>query len=165
MRYISAFLLGAVSGTRSMLAPTVASWATQARRLNVDESPVSFLQRPGTAMLLATLASGELVGDKLPFMPDRKKPLPFLGRVAMGAIAGAAVGAGAKQLPQCALLGAAGAFLGTLAGSALRRGLSESLGRDFPAALLEDLAAACVVALALQQLDGHASSTVLQAAA
>lgn len=152
MKLISAILLGYVAGTRSMLAPAAASWASQTNKLDVNDSPVSFLRNPAAPLLLSTLATGELVGDKLPIMPSRKSPLAFMGRIMSGALAGAAVGGRGKAAVKYAAIGAAAACAGTLCGSALRSGLARKFGRDFPAALAEDAIALGLLALSVQQM-------------
>src|SRR5947209_5768102 len=108
MRLISAILLGYVAGTRSMLAPTVASWATQIHRLRLGETPLALMQEPLTPLVLSALATGEIVADKLPFMPSRKAPVAFIGRVLSGALAGAAIGAASRHSSACAAMGAVG---------------------------------------------------------
>jgi uncharacterized membrane protein len=153
MRLLSAILLGYVAGTRSMLAPTAASWAATTGGLNVKRSPVSFLGEAAVPLALSTLATGELVADKLPIVPSRTKPAPFLWRVLTGAVAGAAVAAGNRDRLKCAAAGAAAATAGTLCGAVLRRRMAEKFGRDFPAALAEDALAMILLGLALQQME------------
>ncbi|MGH9310283.1 MAG: DUF4126 domain-containing protein, partial [Vicinamibacterales bacterium] len=68
--------LGAVSGSRSMLAPALVARAHHA-------SPA--------APILALLAGGEMMADKMPFIPSRTDALPLAGRIVSGALAGAAV--------------------------------------------------------------------------
>ena len=79
MRLLSAMLLGYVAGSRSMLAPAAASWATRADRTWVHDSPLWFMEEPFAPLLLSTLATGEIVADKLPFMPSRRLPLHLRG--------------------------------------------------------------------------------------
>ena len=85
------------------------------------------------------LAAGELVGDKLPGFGSRTSAVQFTGRVASGALCGAAIG-----LPRNAVggmaAGMAGAVMGTLTSAAVRSALARRLGADIPAALLEDAA-------------------------
>ena len=68
-------------------------------------------------MAAAVLASvGELVGDKLPVIPDRTRPGPFTGRVAIGTLVGAAVYRDAdRPAAYGAVVGAVAAAASTLA--------------------------------------------------
>jgi uncharacterized membrane protein len=97
--------LGAVSGSRSLLAP-----ALVARRMS--SSPL--------ARILSLLAAGEVVTDKLPSIPARTDALPLMGRLASGAIVGASISKGRYRIP-CALTGAAGALAASYALVAARR--------------------------------------------
>jgi uncharacterized membrane protein len=86
------------------------------------------LAQPPVAALLALAGAGELVVDKLPFLPPRTDPAPLLGRLVLGAVAGAVVCAeGRGSLPVGAGLGAAGAFAGSHAGYQFRRLLTQRL--------------------------------------
>ena len=94
-----------------------------------------------TPYLLTVLALAEYVGDKLPSTPSRKVPPQFAIRIVSGAFSGAAIGIGGRQRPGRAVAGAAGAVIGTLGGAEVRRRLALALGRDLPAALIEDAVA------------------------
>jgi uncharacterized membrane protein len=61
--------------------------------------------------LLVAAAIGELIADKLPWVPSRTEPLPFLGRVTGGIVCG-----GVAAGPIGALAGAATATATTIAG-------------------------------------------------
>ncbi|HEY8308911.1 MAG TPA: DUF4126 family protein [Gemmatimonadaceae bacterium] len=87
----SALVLGLVSGMRSMMAAAALSLALSRRpELAPAISPVQWFTLPPLAVFLTLLALGELVGDKLPRTPNRTALGPFLARVVLGAIAGAA---------------------------------------------------------------------------
>lgn len=148
-----AFLIGVVSGLRSMAAPAAVSWAVQLKYLSTGETWLAFLGFRWTPWLLSIAALGEFISDKLPFTPSRKALVPFLARILSGALCGGAIGATLGNLYIGLAFGAAGALAGTLGGYAARRGLVRAIGgRDFPIALLEDLVAivtaVCVVAFA-----------------
>lgn len=120
--------LGIVAGLRSMTPMAVLVWTQK----DVD---------PRLKTLMVTLAAGEMIADKLPFIPNRLKPGPFIGRVVFGA----AVGALLCQREQLstplagALRGAAGAVLGTCAGAAYRSVISNVTGiPDAVCAVAED---------------------------
>lgn len=138
---LRAFLIGFVSGQRSMLGPAAASWATRCDALQAKDTPMAFMASPSVANTLAFLAAGELVADKLPFIPSRKSPPAFAARIASGTLAGATVGASDNLMFTAALAGAAGAVAGTLGGSSLRAWLADTFQCDLPAALLEDAVA------------------------
>lgn len=138
---LRAFLLGIVSGQRSMLGPAVTSWATRCGTLQVKDTPMAFMESPYLANTLALLSAGELVADKLPSIPSRKSPPAFAARIASGTLVGATVGASDNMMLTAALVGAAGAVVGTLGGSAARAWLAEEFNCDLPAALLEDAVA------------------------
>lgn len=146
MPLIRAFLCGCVAGLRSMTAPAVVSQAARCGKLDLGETPLAFMACDKTALVLTIMAAGELVADKLPIIPDRRKPPSFAFRIASGGLAGAAIGVSQTGASQDALLpgllcGAAGAVLGTLGGAAARARLAEAFGCDLPAALVEDATA------------------------
>jgi len=132
---IAALLLGIVAGLRSMTAPTAVAWGVGAR--------------PIVRYALLALALGELVADKLPFTPSRKRAGPFAARVASGALCGAVLGTSGASAALGGLAGAAGAVAGTLGGYAARARLARAFGGDLPAALLEDAVALGLAALSL----------------
>ena len=128
---LTCYGIGFVAGLRSMTAPAalaLTATATSGRRGK-------------KRYLLAALALGELVADKLPMTPSRKEAAPFAGRIASGAISGAVLGARQGALFMGLLAGTAGAITGTLVGAELRGKLADLLGSDLPAALVEDVIA------------------------
>lgn len=149
--FAMAFLIGVVAGLRAMTAPAVASWAARAGWLNLQGTPLAWLGAAVTPWIFTAAALGELVNDKLPKAGSRKAPAPFLARIVMGGLAGGAVGAASGALAAGLVLGAAGAVAGTLGGYALRARLARAIGRDLPAALIED-AVAILLAIAAVRL-------------
>jgi uncharacterized membrane protein len=96
------------------------------------------------AVAIFTLAAlAEYVADKLPRTPNRTNAGPLIGRIVLGALSGAAVGAAARgTIFAAAVLGALGAVLGAYAGYHARRQLVGRLqGKDLVVALGEDLVA------------------------
>jgi uncharacterized membrane protein len=65
----------------------------------------------------------------------------FGGRVVTGALCGAALGTPTGSVTAGVLAGAICAVVGTFGGAAFRSGLAKAIGKDFPAALIEDLIA------------------------
>jgi uncharacterized membrane protein len=150
--YVIAFLLGVVSGLRSLTAPAAVAWAGYLGWLPLAGTPVGFLGTLPAAGILTVLALGELVGDKLPKAPSRKAPVPFGARLVMGALVGAAIGATENVLAGGLVAGVVGAGLGTLAGAQLRAMGARAMGRDLPAALMEDTVAVLGAILLVRSL-------------
>ncbi len=152
MAYLLAFSIGIIAGLRAMTAPAAASWAARTGALDLGGTWLAFLGYAWTPWVLTLAAAAELVTDQLPSTPSRKVPVQFTVRILMGAFAGAAFGARGGSLLVGAILGAAGAVVGTLGGAWARGKLAAAFGRDRPAALLEDVVAiggaALVVVLA-----------------
>ncbi len=119
-KLIAAALLGAAAGSRTF---TPGAALAARGRLAVDP-------QIRTAILVA--AAGELIGDKLPFVPSRTRPLPYLGRIGSGALCGRVVAGDSG-----ALTGAAAGAAATLIGHRARRAASTRLPAVL-AALIED---------------------------
>lgn len=137
--YVLAFLIGVVAGLRSMIAPAAISWAARLGWLNLENTGLAFLGFAPTPYILSLLAVGELVNDKLPKTPSRKALVPFLGRIALGGMSGAALGAPSQAMLGGLLAGALGGVAGTLGGYEFRSRLVKATGgNDLPIALLED---------------------------
>jgi uncharacterized membrane protein len=142
--YVLAFLIGVVTGLRSITPAAAVSWAARLGWLHLENTPLAFLGFAVTPYILSLLAIGELIADKLPKTPSRKTPVPFAARVVMGALCGAAVGAPAQALIGGLLAGASGGVAGTLGGYEFRSRLVKATGgKDLPVALLEDAIAIC----------------------
>ena len=142
--YALAFLIGVVAGLRSMTAPAVVSWGARLGWLHLENTWLAFLGSAITPYILSVLAIGELINDKLPKTPSRKTPVPFAGRVVMGALCGAALGAPSQALVGGLLAGMLGAVAGTLGGYEVRSRVVRAIGgKDLPIALLEDALAIC----------------------
>jgi uncharacterized membrane protein len=121
-----------------MTAPAAVSWAAYLGWLNLDESILAFMGYVWTPWIITVLAIAELIADQLPSTPSRTVPVQFGTRILSGALTGAALGIVAGSLVIGAVLGAAGAVIGTLGGRAVRAALARRFGSDRPAALLED---------------------------
>ncbi|WP_394788028.1 DUF4126 domain-containing protein [Rhodoferax sp.] len=146
--YVLALLIGVVAGLRAMTAPAAISWAAHLGWLPLAGTPLAFMGYAYTPYIFTLLAAIELVTDQLPNTPSRKVPTQFGARLASGALCGAALGATAGGLGAGLIAGVVGAMLGTVVGASLRARLAKTLGRDLPAALLED-ALAVVGAIAI----------------
>ncbi|MGE3962195.1 MAG: hypothetical protein AB7F65_11000 [Dehalococcoidia bacterium] len=109
-------ILGVMAAGRSQSVPALIAWGQLDRRAGSNV---------GRGVATCLVAS-EVVGDKLPWIPDRTEAGPLAGRVAFGAAGGAAVerfegGPGWRG----ALIGGAAAAAGTFAIHRVRRWLSE----------------------------------------
>jgi len=87
----------------------------------------------------------------LPSTPNRTVPVQFVGRVAVGAAAGAALLTSINGWITGTLTKTANTVVGTIGGRAARARLAEAFGRDRPAKFLED-AVAIVAAIAIVAL-------------
>lgn len=144
--------LGFLAGFRTLAAPTALCWAAGKNRLPLAGTPFRFLLHPVSRVVFSVLAVLELIRDKLPGTPSRWRPVGLACRLISGAFCGAAVGWGAGAAPGCAGLGAGGAWFGTVVGSRLRSLLAARFGRDWPAALAEDLVTVTIAAALISRV-------------
>ena len=136
--FLRAFGLGVVAGMRSLTAPALLRrWLSRQRRL--APTPLDHVATPA---VLAVMATGELVADKLPFTPDRTSPPSVAFRALSGALVGGSFCAANRRSPVAgALVGAVGAVAATHAAFQLRRYLVKERGLpDMVVALAEDVA-------------------------
>lgn len=138
---LAALLIGIVTGLRTMTPLAALSWAAQLGWIQPEGTWLAFLAARLTSYIFTAAAVGELIADKLPMTPSRKVPIQFSGRVLVGAFCGLAMATPHGTAVIGAVLGAVGAVIGTLGGAAMRSGLASAFGKDFPAALLEDVIA------------------------
>lgn len=141
--YLLAFGIGFVTGLRSMTGPALVCWAAHLGWLNLEESRLVFMESTLATYGFSALAVGELVADKLPFIPNRTSPGPLFGRVVLGALSGSALCAAAGySLAVGAILGSVGGVLGAFGGFQARARLVKASGLpDWAIALGEDLVA------------------------
>jgi uncharacterized membrane protein len=140
MNYTCEAVIGAVSGLRSFTGPAMVSEAARRNILKLDGTPLSWLASSRSAKTSIALAVGELIADKLPFMPNRTDPPSLVTRFISGAICGAAV-AGRRSRNEKLLSALVG---GTAAVAAAYAGLQYRKHVKLPAlaaALLEDVVA------------------------
>jgi len=141
MYLLLALLIGIVAGLRAMTAPAVVSWAAHFGWLNLSGSSLAFLGYAWTPWIFTVLAAVELITDQLPATPGRTVPVQFGTRLVTGGLSGAAIGAAAGSLLGGLIAGLVGAVIGTLGGYRARMWLAGAIGRDLPAALIEDVIA------------------------
>ncbi len=146
--YLRAATLGFVTGLRSMMPFALLSAAAQRQGSPAgfaagQPAPLSILRSRGALVVTGLAAAGELVGDKLPFVPSRTQPGPLGGRVVVGALVGAAVCRDARLNPVVgALLGGGAAAASSYAGASYRKAATGATkAPDLVWALLEDATA------------------------
>jgi uncharacterized membrane protein len=133
-----------------MMAPAIVSWSARLGMFDIERTFVALMEYRITVLVFTVLAVCELVVDKLPTTPSRKQPVPFVIRILSGGLVGATVGASGGKLILGLLFGVLGAVAGTLGGAAARAKLAAAFHRDFPAAILEDIAAIAIAIFAVR---------------
>jgi uncharacterized membrane protein len=137
--YMRAALLGFVGGLRLMTP-----FAMLNRTRELDPAPGSTIEQvlasPITRIVIDLMASGELLGDKLPQAPNRISPGPLIGRIGLGALAGMSICRRyQRSLLPGAILGAVAAGAGTYAGYYARTTLAKTTKLpDIVLGLVED---------------------------
>jgi uncharacterized membrane protein len=150
--YLGALTLGFAAGLRTMSAVTAITLAAWMGGLDVSGTWLAFMGSSWMPWVIVPLAIGELIADKLPSTPSRKEPVGFGARLVSGAVSGAALGGAYGSAIGGLLAGVAGAVTGTLVGHAFRSRLAAAIGRDRPAALIEDALAYTGAALVVLPL-------------
>jgi len=139
MIYVLAILIGVTAGMRAVTPIAAISWGAYLGWIDLSATPLGFLGNIIAVIIISLLAIAELVSDQLPNTPSRKVPVQFGTRIVLGALAGALLMPASWIIG--AVLGAVGAVLGTIGGAEVRARLAKALGRDLPAALIEDVVA------------------------
>ena len=152
--YTGAAVMGVAAGMRSMSSPAILSQLAKSGLAPVGHSSIGFLNHPATARTMAVLAAGELIADKLPFLPKRTQAPALITRVISGGLSGAAVCSAKKRsIWLGALFGALGAVGATYGAYRLRKWTGEKFHIPDPVvAVVEDaIVAGCgmMVAAAL----------------
>lgn len=136
--------LGAVAGIRSMTPPALLSRAASRGEIRgIEKTPFGFLASSRVATLLTVLAVGEISADKLPFSPDRISAPGLAGRLATGALVGAALfSADGRNGTAGGAVGALSSLATSYASYYLRVGTQQRLGLPNPAGgIVEDAVA------------------------
>ncbi|EHY78827.1 hypothetical protein PstZobell_15484 [Stutzerimonas stutzeri ATCC 14405 = CCUG 16156] len=119
----AALAIGAVTGMRSMLAPALVSRALSERNdLDGAGEAAQLLTSDTAQTFLPVLAASEMIGDKMPFAPDRTIVPSMMFRALSGGVSAAAL-AGVRREPMLvpALLGATAALVASKIGLSLRK--------------------------------------------
>ncbi len=137
------FLIGVVTGLRSLTGPAVTSWAAHLGWLSLIGTPMHFMASIITVTIFTLLAVVELVADQLPSTPARTAPVGLSARVVMGGLCGATVGvAGGESIALGIVVGILGAIVGTYGGYFARTRSVKALGvPDVVIAVIEDIVA------------------------
>ncbi len=153
--YAAASAIGIVAGMRAMMAPAIVGYMANSGCLQVERDRFGILGRPGAFTILVGLAGGEMIFDKLPFMPKRTDTASLASRIVSGAICGATIcRAKERSMVIGAIAGVFGAIGSTFAVFNIRQSLSQGLGIPDPAiALLEDTTAIWAGKVICQSLD------------
>lgn len=131
--YVKAASLGAVAGLRALTAPALLGYFASSEK--DDDLKNNPLASPKVSAAVGLLAVGELVGDKLPFTPNRTEIPGLAARIVSGAFVGGSICAARKKFVLTgAILGAASAVAAAYAGQNIRRIISEE--SDVPSAVL-----------------------------
>ena len=124
---LKAIGLGAVAGMRAMSAPALLSNELSRMPTNsLANSPLYFLQSDSVATALKVLAATELLGDKLPNVPNRINLPSIAVRALSGAVVGAALFTANKdKITKGAIIGAAAAVVATYGSFYLRKAIKK----------------------------------------
>jgi uncharacterized membrane protein len=100
---------------------------------NLGYTPFQFIQSITTSKVFKVLAAAELVGDKLPYTPNRTSRGGLIGRFLSGVLCGATVyKAGNKNPFIGGLIGGASAIASSFGCMLLRTGLGKRTGIPDP---------------------------------
>jgi uncharacterized membrane protein len=140
MTFLLVFLIGLLSGLRSLAPVAITAWAVHLGWLKVSDA-FAWIGSAPTVGIFTLLALAELVADKLPSTPSRTAPPGLIARIVMGGLAGASVAtAGVHGVGTGIFLGIVGALVGGFGGYQVRKRLVKALGTpDYVVAVLEDL--------------------------
>jgi uncharacterized membrane protein len=137
------FLLGCITGLRSLTAPAVVCWAAHFGWLHLSGTKLGFMSHPLALMLFTLLAFIELITDKLPKTPARTAPPGLIARIVFGGLCAMAlaISVGGSVIV-AATVGIIGALVGTFGGYNIRHALvTRAHLPDFAVALVEDVIA------------------------
>ena len=149
-------LLGVATGMRTFTPMAILCWFAYTGQLPVDGTWAFWTANAITAIGFTVLALGELVGDKLPRVPDRTSTAPLLARVIFGALVGGVVAVGMNGSDfEGMILGVGGALVGAFGGYMIRHEIvARSSCKDWPVAVAEDLVAVGFAVLAMGIVTG-----------
>jgi uncharacterized membrane protein len=149
-------LLGGLTGLRTFTPLAVLCWFAYVGHLDVEDTWGGWSAKLTVAVIVTILAVGELIGDKLPGVPNRTALLPLIARVCVGGLVGSLAATGLHgSVIEGALLGSISAFAGTFVGFHLRRYMVvENDVQDVWVALAEDALAIGLAVIAMGIVTG-----------
>jgi uncharacterized membrane protein len=141
--FLLAFLIGILTGLRSLVAPALVAWAARLGWLHLQDTRLAFMGSTEAVAIFSLLAMIELIADKLPKVPKRTAPPGLIARLVLGGLCGASLTLAGHQPGYAgAILGSAGGMVGAFAGYQARMRSVKALHvPDFVIALLEDVVA------------------------
>lgn len=151
---LRALIFGFATGLRSMTAGAVLAWHRGEAPRSAGWKNWPLLRSAWGRRALIAAGIGEVIGDKLPATPSRLEPAPLGGRIAFGALAGAALGTegrGKVTIIRCAIAGGVGGAAGTYGGYHARKAVVEATGMPDPVvAVAEDAIAVTLATTAVR---------------
>jgi uncharacterized membrane protein len=142
--YFKASALGAVAGLRAFTVPALLGYFASNQENNSSASRK-------VSAILGLLAAGEIVGDKLPFTPNRTDAPGLIARIISGAAVGGLVCAhGKKSVPAGIAIGVASSVAAAYAGQHIRQAIAEKSG--VPSAVLGAVEDAIAIGIGLSAL-------------
>jgi len=143
-----------------MAAPAALGQLSRKGALAEVTGPLMLVTRPGFATAASLLAVGELLADKLPFVPNRTAAGPLLGRAFTGGLSGAVVcSAQRRSVLAGTLIGAAAAMGAAYGAYELRRRAVRKLHLpDVIVAVAEDALVGALGAALVSRLSSDGAS-------
>lgn len=129
--------IGAVCGLRAFMGPALTAGAANRKALSLKKTPLAWMGTDRTALTTVLLAAGELLADKLPFMPSRMRGPSLAMRFVSGAVCAFAISNGRKPNEKVmgAIVGGTAAVAAAYAGYQYRKHVNMP---GFAKALIED---------------------------
>jgi len=126
--------LGLLAGMRTTSAPLIVNQMLRKHpSKKLSKSSLKFMRSEKAGIAFKIFAAGELVGDKLPFTPNRIEPGGIIGRCITGGLSGASIfKANDLNVFIGAFIGSATAFAGTFGSYFLRKTIVKNSNIDDP---------------------------------
>ena len=145
-----AAILGFLTGIRSLSVPAMMSQELKdSRRKHLQGTPFAFVESERGAAVLKLMAAGEIVADKLPFVPPRTQTPSIVWRATWGAVMGVTQAGRHDDRTTYALVGAGSAVASTFTAYLVR----STLGQVVPDPLLAIAEDALVIGLTRQIIE------------
>jgi uncharacterized membrane protein len=140
---VLAFLIGVVTGLRSLTAPAAVAWSAHLRWLDLRGTRLALMGSTAAVVVFTLLAALELIADQLPSTPARTAPPGLIARIVLGGLSGACLAAaGTTSIVAGTVLGAMGGVAGAFGGYEARTRLVRAVEvPDKVIACLEDAVA------------------------